>query len=245
METIFEKYRFALVDGLHIYDVNLFERDYSMESSTPYLFSMYGKDYTKHAWKNFLPEIVDDLFALYPEKEKDALAFRYSWSKKLVFSDKSKSNSMLLKNGLYLDCNNTATHSVWELQDLLNFFGVDLSEVTLKIHRPCGAECREVREYFLKENKDIFRKLLLQIYHYPDERIDKIIDNIDFFCSKLLMKFSKSYDNFFLFDSKVVFKSYSAKVIEHTEKYYFENPKTITKVKRYMSFLDKLYQTIL
>lgn len=192
MESIFEKYHFALVNGLHIYDVNLFERDYSMESSTPYLFSMYGKDYTEHAWTKFLPMIVDDLFGLYPDKEKDALSFQYSWSKKPVFSAEKRTNYMLLKNGMYLDCNNTATHSVWELQDILNFFGVDLSDVTLKIHRPCGSECKEVREYFLKENKNVFRGLLKQIYHYSDERIDKIIGNIDFFSSKLLAKFSKS-----------------------------------------------------
>ena len=50
-------------------------------------------------------------------------------------------------DNLYINTNHTAVHSVWLIQDLLDFYCVDKENVTLLIKRPPSIEPQEVKDY--------------------------------------------------------------------------------------------------
>lgn len=245
MDELFQKYRLTISDrGLHLYDEDLSKRDFCLESTTPYRFSYKGTNIEEGTWKRLLPRIADFLFSISDKTAEEALQFRVDWTKQPIFySREEKANMVPLQNKLFLNCNFTAVHSVWCLQDLLDFFGIPREECKLIIHRPCGAEPPEIRDYFLRIRKKDFSAYLKGIYQYDDERIVKIISNIDFFSKNYLSKFSKSYDNLFLFDSGNTFYNYTEKLVCEIEK--TGNEKQTQLAKRYTIFLRKFYASIL
>lgn len=244
MDELFQKYRLIISDrGLHLYDENLLERDFCLESTTPYRFSYKGTNIEEGTWKRLLPRIADFLFSISDKTTEEALQLRVDWTKQPFFySSEEKVNMAQLQNQLYLNCNFTAVHSVWCLQDLLDFFGIPREDCKLIIHRPCGAEPPEIRDYFLKSRKKDFSSYLKGVYQYDDERIAKIISNIDFFSKNYLAKFSKSYDNLFLLDSEAVVYSYMEKLVSEVEKGGTE--KQTKMVTRYVLFLKRFYAAI-
>ena len=187
-----------------------------------------------------MPTIVNYFFQTFNKSKEDALSLRTDWTKQAYFYETDiKSNLILLNNGLYLNGNFTAAHSVWCLQDLLDFFGIPRSECTLVIHRPSNAEPIEIREYFRKERHEKFKVYLHTVYQYDDERCKKIIDNIDCLSKKYLSTFSTSYGDFFLFDSYNAFLNYKAKLLNVVNQ--TGNETLIKQIQRYMFFLQRLY----
>lgn len=244
MSDLFKKYRMEISsNGQHYYDENLMERDYSLECTTPIKFIHNAFCIENGSWKNIMPAIVNYLFFISSKSKEEALNLRTNWTKQAYFYEGNiKSNLILLDNGLYLNGNFTAAHSVWCLQDLLDFFEIPRNECTLIIHRPSNAEPIEIREYFRKERQEKFKIYLNTLYQYDDERCKKIIDNIDYLSKKYLSTFSTSYDDFFLFDSYSTFLNYKARMLDVANE--TNNEKLIKQVKRYMVFLQGLYSAL-
>ena len=244
MDDLFSKYHLTIDrKGLHLYWESLETRDLSLECTTPVSFSYKDAKFEETSWKKICPQIINFLFSLSSKTEEEALLLRTDWTKQPFFYKSNiKSNLMPLKNGLYLNCNFTAIHFVWCLQDCLDFFNIPRKECVLIIHRPCAVEPEEIREYFKKQNTEKFRIYLAKVYGYSDERIDKVIKNIDFCSRHYLPMFSKSYDDFLLFDSPAVINNYIQKAIQAAEQ---ENVAKITEqVKRYMMFLQGFYKAL-
>lgn len=244
MNDVFEQYGlFFDSNGRHLYKEDLVARDYYLESTTPVSFAFGNFCVEETTWVKLLPKIIDFLFSISPKTKQDALDFRTVWTKAPLFYKAAvRTNLAPLANGLYLNVNFTALHSVWCLQDCLDFFEIPRKECTLIIHRPCAIEPEAIRKFFKEERTTRFRDYLLKVYGHSQEKADIVIHNIDYFSKVYLRSFSKSYDDFFLFDSILAFSNYSARLLK---KIHESNDQRTTKIAdRCFLFLKGFYSAI-
>lgn len=209
---IFENVVFQKKRRYYIEDLT--QRDYSLENTTPYQLEIMGNFIEEHSWGLLIcktARVLLEQFPLYKEKIFD---FRCAWSKTAMFSKTQKTNYKRVMEDTYINCNHTALHSCWFLQDLLDFFRVDKSSVTLLIHRPSGAEPTTVKEYIENRFKKDFKYYLCTFYEKTEDQADKIIRNIEKYLNPILRKISKSYTSFFLFDDNATLANYVKKVRE-------------------------------
>lgn len=68
---------------------------------------------------------------------------------------------------------------------LVRLFCIDKSSVYFLIHRPSGAEPKEVREYIEKRTKNKFQNYLESKYNKNIEYSIKVINNIDKYLNKI------------------------------------------------------------
>ncbi len=248
---LFEKYGLTVAGGLHIYEVDLTKRTWDFECSTPIRFFWNNFVIRDTSWKNLFPKMADLFFEHAPISKEQAVSFVFDWGKQnLFYETNSKSNLMPLSNGLYINCNHTATHSVWAIEDMINLFSLDVSQCRLFIHRPSFAEPAEIKDYFLKRNKSILAQHLREKYDFEDGIIDKIIQNIDYLSEDYLSqnnsnkkKLSKSYDNLFLIDSSDVFYNIKRSFIKAVSAE--GNEKNRKLVSLYLDYLSEVYPLFL
>ena len=211
-------------------------KDFSLEHTAPYKISVLGTTIEKHAWGDLNCEVVKLLINTYPKQLDELLSFRCSWTKTQMFTTTHKSNHKLIQEGLFLNCNHTALHSCWLLQELLDFFGVNKAETVFLIHRAPSAEPREIREYYEKTFKLKFKEYLCVKCGKTEEEFDSILSKIENL-NRVLEKDSKSYNNLFLFDEYWYAYNYAKKVQEKLKK-NFEN----RAIKSHLEALDILLQ---
>ena len=203
--VVFEGKRRYYVEDLSI-------RDYQLENTTPYQLSIKDKIMIATSWGQMLCDMVNYLLEIYPLENETLLDFRSTWTKSAMFAALPKTNHKILSNGLYLNCNHTALHSCWLLQDLLALFSVNISDVTLLIHRPCSAEPSNVKKYI----EDRFKKGMVE-YLQVDQGLSEqdanaIVTVIARYLNPTLGTISRSYTNFFLFDDAATLYNYVKKV---------------------------------
>lgn len=203
--VVFEGKRRYYVEDLSI-------RDYQLENTTPYQLSIKDKIMIATSWGQMLCDMVNYLLEIYPLEKETLLDFRSTWTKSAMFAALPKTNHKILSNGLYLNCNHTALHSCWLLQDLLALFSVNISDVTLLIHRPCSAEPSNVKKYI----EDRFKKGMVE-YLQVDQGLSEqdanaIVTVIARYLNPTLGTISRSYTNFFLFDDAATLYNYVKKV---------------------------------
>ena len=157
-----EVFENVVFEGTRRYYVeDLSERDYSLENTTPYQLDILGHIIEEHAWGLLLCRTADLLLTLFSDYKDKILSFQCQWTKAKMFTLESKTNFKPLQNGFYINCNHTALHACWFLQDMLDFFGIDKSSVSFLIHRPSSAEPKKVKEYVEKRFKRNFKELYL------------------------------------------------------------------------------------
>ena len=204
------------------YVEDLTSRDFTLENTAPYILTIFDKRIEKHAWGVFLVEVIDYLVERTSKTIEDMENFKGgNWTNKKIFSLDEKTNHKALKNGMFLNCNNTALHSCWLLQDLLKFFEIDTNDVSFIIHRSHSAEPKEVKEYVRRETKGKFNDYLLNVCGKTNEEILQITNNIDNVLNKILSQGlykTPSYVDFFLFDDLAGFYNYSKKTKQYLEK---------------------------
>ena len=208
-----EVYENVVFEGKRRYYIeDLSVRDYQLENTTPYQLSINSKIIVATAWGKMLCDMVNYLLEIHPVDKELLLDFRTTWTKSAMFADTPKTNHKNLTNGLYLNCNHTALHSCWLLQDLLALFEVNISEVTLLIHRPCSAEPANVKQYI----EDRFKKGMIEYLqveqHFSEQDANAIVTVISRYLNPTLGTISRSYTNFFLFDDAATLYNYVKKV---------------------------------
>lgn len=238
-----EVFENVVFEGTRRYYVeDLSERDYSLESTTPYQLDILGYVIEEHAWGLLLCKTADLLLTLFPDFKDKILSFQCQWTKAKMFTLEPKTNFKLLQNGFYINCNHTALHACWFLQDMLDFFGIDKSSVSFLIHRPSSAEPKKVRDYVEQRFKRNFAEYIKLNYNKPDEYAEKVIRIIDKYLNSLLVKISKSYTNFFLFDDNTILSNYVKKVCEIINSHLRYDEKTKKVLNKYLDYLVKYYK---
>lgn len=119
---------------------------------------------------------------------------------------------------------------------------MDKSSVYFLIHRPSGAEPKEVKNYIEKRTKRKFSYYLQEKYNKDEDYANKVISNIDKHLNKILESQSRSYVNFFLFDDKNILYNYIQKarrIVDNSSKYDDKAKKILN---RYLDYILSFYR---
>ena len=161
------------------YVEDLAKRDFTLENTTPHLLKIDDYDFVENAWVEMVRNLTAYLILKYPNKKSKISNFKTEWSKSNIFSTTPRTNFKQLDENLYVNCNHTALHSCWLIQDLLDFFEVDKSKIYFLIHRTPYAEPDDARKYFISKFKEEFALYLSMSQNKSKENIDKITSNIE------------------------------------------------------------------
>lgn len=232
----------VFVGNRRLYGVNLTKRNYDLENTTPYSLSVPGCVFEETAWGELIRMMVTYYFDLYPDKEMGALAFKCDWSKQYMFSNVKKTNYRQLKENLWVNCNHTALHACWLIQDLLAFFGVEPKDAALIVHRPSAVEPSPVREEIKKETIGDFKEYLATVKDKSGASIERIVSNIETYLNPLLVNLRRSYNDFFLFQSYSYCYNYGAEVRKVIATKYSEKNREI--LNRYIDYLIDFYRVL-
>lgn len=235
--VVFEGKRRYYVEDLTV-------RDYCLENTTPYQLDILGHVIETSTWGILLCKTSELLLDLFPEYHAKILSFRCPWSKQAMFILEQKTNCKLLKGGLFINCNHTALHACWFLQDLLDFFGINKSSINFLIRRPSGAEPKKVKEYIEKRFKRNFAEFLQTTHKKTEEYVGKVISIIEKHLNRILSFVSKSYTNFFLFDDNATLSNYTKKTREIIASNINFDTKTKITLNKCLDFLIQYYKSI-
>lgn len=223
------------------YVENLVGRDFYLENTTPHLLKIGDFELQENSWVEMIRLLAAYLLLKYPEKRENITAYQTSWTKSDIFSAVLRTNFKFVDEGLYVNCNHTAMHSLWLIQDLLDYFGEDKSKAYFLIHRPPAIEQPEVRMYYIQRFNKEFSFLLSENYGKNQEAINKIISNIVTYMNPKLQKISKGYNDFRLFDDKQTFMNYRVKFLKTFDADPSVSDKNKTIIHRYMDYLSAYY----
>ena len=157
------------------YIEDLSQRDYFLENTTPYQLEFQGNIIEESSWGNLLCKFALLLLNLYPQFNDSIYTFQVPWSKTTIFSKEIKTNYKKLREDLFLNCNHTALHSCWLLQDLIDYFNIDKSTIHFLIHRPSGAEPKKVKDYIENRFRKDFVFFLKSKHNKTEEKAEKIL----------------------------------------------------------------------
>lgn len=231
--TIYEKYNILLKGRERFYIEDLRERDFVLEGATPVYILIKDKYISERSWVAFLPKLASYLQSINHIDKELLLNYKTTWSKSSIYSTEKRINYKHIFDDLYINTNHTAIHSVWLIQDLLIFYGVDIAQVTLVIKRPPSIEPVEVKNYIKKEMKEMFASYLYG-KKIDVDKISVIVNNIEAL-NKLLGKMSKSYDDFFLFDNSNALSNYKSKLLKSCEESMLCNEKQLLTIKKHLN----------
>ena len=224
------------------YIEDLTQRDYSLENTTPYQLEIMGHSIEEHAWGLLLSKTTKILLELFPEYKATIFNFQCGWTKAMMFASEQKTNYKYVTDGIYINCNHTALHSCWLLQDLLDYFNIDRSTVTLLIHRPSSAEPKRVQEYIENRFKRDFIYYICTYHDKPEEYANKVIRLTEKYLNPILKALSKSYTNFFLFDDNATLSNYVKKVREKVEQDIRFDIKAKKALNKYLDYIVEFYK---
>jgi hypothetical protein len=74
------------------------------------------------------------------------------------------------------------------------------------------------------------------------EYAKKVLDKIDKYLNPRLIKISKSYTSFFLFDDNTTFSNYAKKVKELINQEFYMNEKALKALNKYIKYLTEFYK---
>lgn len=240
---LYEKYNIVLKDKQRYYVESLTERDYNLECSTPYYFSHNTKVLKEKSWVGLITKIVNYLQTNYPIDDNTLLDYRTNWSKSDIFSIEKRTNFVEISNGMFVNVNHTAVHSVWLIQDLLVLYKINKNNCSLVIKRPPFCEPKEITDYVEKDMKLGFEKFLVNEKKITKERATKIANNICIL-NKYLARMSKAYNNFYLFDNLQYLSNYKSKFFKDLPKYTSFNEKQIKLCHEYLDYLSEYFYNV-
>lgn len=224
------------------YVEDLAKRDFTLENTTPHLLKIDDYDFVENAWVEMVRNLTAYLILKYPNKKSKISNFKTEWSKSNIFSTTPRTNFKQLDENLYVNCNHTALHSCWLIQDLLDFFEVDKSKIYFLIHRTPYAEPDDARKYFISKFKEEFALYLSMSQNKSKENIDKITSNIEKYMDPIQAKLSKSYDSLMLFEDNLSFTNYAIKFMKYIDFDSRMNDKAKMTMRRYIGYLKEFYK---
>ena len=235
LDELFQKYNILLNGAQRIYTQSLTKRDYVLENTTPYSIVIDNFLEIKiKAWTKVVVGVVKYLQANYPLPLEELYEFRTDWSKAAVFGpEKFLDNCVEVCDGLFVSTNFTALHSIWFIQDVLKKYKIDLSTCYLLIHRAPIVEPVEVQNAVREVVKDSFKRYLIDEKKKTEEVATNIVKNFKYI-NAVLSKITRSYYDFFLFDSPISLANYKSKLILEYKKYSGWSEKQIKIVKKYL-----------
>ena len=242
-DQIETKYHISYIGTQRYYKQSLLNKEFSLENTTPFILEAGGKTFTTSSWKQLLIDVCTEFLKDDPEKRIDLLCYTPSWTDSDQFSIVKEKNWEQVGERIYLLSNHTAIHAFWLLREILEIFEIDLGSCKFLIHRSPGSEPKEVRDFFEEKTKKSFRYYYTQLLKKPAEKAEQVIRNIEKL-NKLMKEYTRSYDNFFLFDNNNVFASYKAKFLDFLRYKKKINEDNIAIANKYLTILGTFYKDI-
>lgn len=240
------EYEVIIENNKRYYIEDLSVRDFTLECTTPYLLKIDDVEIKETTWVELLRSLS---FYLYEHNKGNVsrfLNFKCNRSKAEMFSNSKKGvNFKKVVDNLYVNCNHTALHACWFLQDMLKFFNIDLKKVMFVIHRTPYSEPDLVRKFFIDKFEKDFGFFLETSYNKDSITQLKIIKNIVNYLNPILNGISKSYDDFRLFDDFLTFSNYKEYVVKEINNLEKLQDKVKKSLLRYCRYLTEYYRTIL
>lgn len=237
-----------MVGQRRFYFQSLAERDYTLETATPVSLTLFGTTIKETSWHHLIPAFCDFLFGLFPEKKKLAPYIGFTWTKLPAWSATKRTvNWVRLQNGLFVNAGLTAVHSVWFLQDALDFFEIPRDKAELIIYRPPYAEPTEIRIRFHRENSEKFVSFMMMVTGMSKEKAIEQVRIVENVLTPILRESGKAYDDFFLFSNYLAFSNYFLKVdrtLAALEMSPYENTKRIVESRACLAYLKEFYKAL-
>ena len=212
-KSIISKYNIVFNGKKRLYLYPLPERGLNLENTVPNTFVIGHVEITSTSWVELLALLVKFLVSVHPKNDEELLNFKTDWSKTNIFRKEKRINHEFIREGIYLNENHTAQHSIWLMIDLLDFFGEDYNNCKLIIRRHPRAEPDEVRNWVIKETKQEFETYLKNVKQLDQPKTEFVLKNIDIL-NKFMAKQSSAYDNLYLIDDATTFGALKPKIIE-------------------------------
>ena len=195
------------------------------------------------SWGELLRVTAIYLFETFPEKgsQRSFISNRLVKAGNSCFREENEFQRGLSR--ALVNCNHTALHAYWLLEDLLDFFGMCKDAAELVIHRPPSAEPGPAKLYFKNKCIADFKDYLSISKDKSPESIEKIARSIDAYLNPMLAEISNSYTDFFLFDSSAYCYNYAIKVRSSIEKSRW-NERSKATLNRYLNYLVEFYRVL-
>jgi hypothetical protein len=208
------KYGIVYSENRHYYSLDLREKPYNIENTSPYRLIVEEMTFTSRNWGDLIQELSNYLIARFQPTKEFLLSISLGWSNQVLFSDIEKKTIAIKKLdcGLWVGVNHTSIHLCWIVELLLSEFAIDIDRCSLLIHRMPGYEPEEVRNYYYDKSIQGFERFL-DISTQSTEQKKKLLTLI----SKLDVDFRKqfpSYHSFFLFESRLIYSTIKGRFIE-------------------------------
>lgn len=234
--TIEEKYKIHYVNGKRYYEVDMTDKEPSLENVVPYLFQYRGIQVQKGSWNRMTIGILTELDRQSPKSDEYLLSLKYYWSKTDVFSREKQTNFSPFRD-LFLNTNHTSTHALMNIQRLLEAYDVRLNECFMLVRRHPVAEPKEAQEFFTQKTRDGFLKCL-QIRQIDGTRIIKIMKNMPAI-NQWLNATSKTFISFYLLDDYATFFNCQSRVLSKVAQDKGADSKTYNLIKTYLSYFGE------
>lgn len=242
LDELFNKHNILLIGTERIYVQSLRERDYVLENTTP--FSIVIDNFLEikvKAWTKVVEGVAKYLQSNYPLPLEELYAFRTKWSKAAVFApEKFLDNCVQIGEKLYVSQNFTALHSLWFIQDLLEKYKIDLTTCYLLIHRSPVSEPIEVQDAVRTAVKDLFTEFMINHKGKSKEAAENIVKNFKYI-NAVLSKITRSYYDFFLFDSANLLSTYKSKLLIDYKSYCGWTEKQRDTAKKYLDYYTEFF----
>lgn len=235
------KYNMIISGRRRRYIYPLPEKLFELEHTCPEYLDIGVEHITVSSWGELIVKLTTYLLDLREEYKNRILLFVAPWTKSSIFVTEKRINHVEIKPGLFVNVNHTALHSCWLVIYLLEYFSIDFSVCNLVIHRLPKAEPTEVRNYFREETKKELRTYLRRSKLLSDEKIEKVISNIDYL-NQFFSKRKSGYDDLFLFDDATIFGSMKSKFIFEFVSSRLDREKADKLAKIYLGYLADFYR---
>ena len=219
------------------YLVDMSQRGYDYEGSTPQVLSFDDFFSDEHSWVRLIELLARYIVSRIGGDTKRMIEFRVDWSSASIFKEHPATNPREVIPGLFVNCNHTAVHSIWLIKDLLLWFRGSIDDATLLIHRPPASEPTDLQEVYSSAYKTGFKRFLIQKEGKTDIAAEKVISNIEKM-NKYLPEISKVYTNWFLICDLQTFSNLKSHFTPHMRSHYFTMPeKNFELFERYITYM--------
>lgn len=207
-----DKYGIEYVKNKRCYRLNMSEKSFNLDGTSPVIFEIEGKKIEISSWGRLVERIANYMINKREKSVEELLNLRLNWTKQPIFVDNKISNAHLgpLNNGLYINTNHTSTHLCWIVQDLIKSFEKDIDACSIWIKKPPHLEKAEVVKYFFEKNKLKYIWFLEKRLGFDKDKINAIILGLE----KIDKLFKKHFPNkisLLLFDEKHDYANFKSK----------------------------------
>ena len=209
-----EKYNIKYIDNSRCYKINLNERNFFLDYSSPQLLIIDGKEIDESSWSGLMGRLYNYLIRKHNISKEQLLSFSVEWSKKHIFSDVKMTGFDYgpLENNLYYNVNNSSTHLQWTIQDFLLCLNEDLSQIELYIKIPASKEKDEVINYYFQLSKNKLKIFLSKRIGYDNKKISRFMSQFEK-VDNVFKKYFKNQVSLLLLEDKHYYAMYKSKLL--------------------------------